>query len=149
MLLLAVLLAASCNAHPSYTVQPVLTHVQTTRQGGRYVASAQVRFTLKDQQPALLTSTDPGLLDHVQGHLRVAQRVIASSNGLVQANAAGAAQARTRLNQTVARMRADLQKELAREEQAYENVTASGASQSQGPSFGFPGGADVHSPCVR
>jgi hypothetical protein len=149
MLLLAALLAAPCNAHPSYTVQPVVTRVRTTRGGRSYVVSAQLRFTLKQSTPAIIPSVDPGLLNHVQGHLIVARRVIASSGGHVEANGSSPSQARAHFNQTVAQMRGDLQKELAREEQAYDNVTQNGAAQSQGPAYGFPGGEDVHSPCVH
>lgn len=148
MLLPAVLLAAACNAHPAYAAQPVVTNVRLVRAGRVYHASARIRFTLRTTAPAMIPSVDPGLLDHVQGHMIVAQRVIRSSDGTVNANGSSAALARARLNQTIARMRTDLQNELMREERAYDNVTANGASQSQGPSYGFPGGPDVHSPCV-
>jgi hypothetical protein len=150
MLLLAVLLAAACNAHPAYAVQPVVTNVRVGRGPAHaYRATARVRYTLRTTAPAMIPSVDPGLLDHVQGHLIVAQRVINSSEGEVSANGSSAAQARARLNQTIARMRADLQSELMREERAYDNVTANGAQQSQGPAYGFPGGPDAHSPCAQ
>jgi hypothetical protein len=150
LILAAQLLTAPCNAHPAYAVQPVVTNVRVVRRASGYLASASVRFTLKTTQPALLPSvSDPGLLQHVQGHLTVAHRVIRSSDGTVKANGSSAAQARARLKQTVAHMRSDLQNELLREERAYDNVTANGTAQSQGPSYGFPGGPDVHSPCVR
>ena len=150
LILAAQLLAAPCNAHPSYAVQPVVTSVRVVRQSGAYLASAQIRFNLKTTQPAMINSVDdPGLLQHVQGHLTVARRVLQSSAGSVQANGSSAAQARTRLNQTIKRMSGDLQNELMREERAYDNVTANGTQQSQGPSYGFPGGLDVHSPCVK
>ena len=149
MLLLAALLAAPCNAHPTYAVAPVVSHERVVRRPGGYVASADVRFTLHTVNPALIPSVDPGLLQHVQGHLIVAQRVVHSSDGTIDANGASASQARARLGETVKRMRTELQNELMREERAYDNVTANGASQSQGPSYGFPGGPDVHSPCVH
>lgn len=150
MLFLAALLLAAtpCNAHPQYAVQPVVTHVQVMRRGGRYLASAQLHFTLRVTQPAIITTAgNPAVLQHVQGHLTVARRVVRSSDGHVQANGASAVQARSRLNQTIARMRSDLQNELVREEQAYENVTAYGKSQDQGPAYGFPGGSDFQTPC--
>jgi hypothetical protein len=148
MLLLAVLLAAAgCNAHPAYAVQPVVTSVRIAHRSGSYVASAQLRFTLRTTAPALIPSADPGLLDHVQGHLIVAHRVIQSSGGTVEANGSSAAQAHARLNQAIARMRNDLQNELMREERAYDNVTSYGMQQSQGPAYGFPGGPDVTTPC--
>ncbi len=149
MLLLAALLAAPCNAHPAYAVQPSVSRVRVTRAPAGYIASALIHFTLRNTEPALIPAVDPGLLEHVQGHAIVAQRVVRSSGGTVRANGSSAAQARSRLNQTIARMRADLQNELTREERAYDNVTANGASQSQGPAYGFPGGPDVHSPCAR
>jgi hypothetical protein len=148
MLFWSVLIAAACNAHPAYAVRPVVSNVRVVRRANAYVASAHIRFTLNTTAPALIPSADPGLLEHVQGHLIVAQRVIRSSEGTVNANGPSAVLARTRLNQTLARMRTDLQNELMREERAYDNVTANGASQSQGPAYGFPGGPDVHSPCV-
>jgi hypothetical protein len=150
MLLLAALLAAPCNAHPVYSVRPVVSHVRSERRGKAYVDSAQIRFTLKDVQPALIPdASDPGLLAHVQGHLVVARRVVQSSEGTIQANGVNAAQARAHLERTIARMRSDLQNELVREERAYDNVTANGSSQSQGPLYGFPGGPDAHSACAR
>lgn len=150
MLLLGVLLAAACNAHPAYAVQPAVTDVRVVRAASHaYRAAARVRYSLRTTAPAMIPSVDPGLLDHVQGHLIVAQRVINSSEGEVSANGSSAAQARARLNQTIARMRADLQSELMREERAYDNVTANGAQQSQGPAYGFPGGPDAHSPCAQ
>jgi hypothetical protein len=147
MLLFAVLLAAACNAHPAYAVQPVVSNVHVARKSNGYVATAKLRFTLRTTMPALIPSADPGLLDHVQGHLAVARRVITSSGGSVAANGSSAAQSRAALNQTIARMRSDLQKELVREERAYDDVTANGTQQSQGPQFGFPGGPDVTTPC--
>lgn len=149
MLLLAALLSAPCNAHPSYAVQSTVAHVQVVRRSGTYVASAQAHFTLRVEQPAMIPSVDPGLLQHVQGHMIVAQRVVRSSGASIEADGTSPAQARLHLNQTVSRMRADLQNELLREERAYDNVTANGASQSQGPSYGFPGGPDVQSACVH
>ena len=150
LILAAQLLASPCNAHPSYAVQPVVTSVRVVHRGGAYLASAQLRFNLKTTQPAMIPSVDdPGLLQHVQGHLTVARRVLQSSAGNVEANGSSAAQARSRMDQTIERMTSDLQNELMREERAYDNVTANGTSQSQGPSYGFPGGPDVHSPCVK
>src|SRR5579884_2817865 len=150
MLVLAAMLAAPCNIHPAYTIRPVVSHVSVVRRARSYVASAQIRFSLDTKSPAIIPSADdPGVLQHVEGHLIVARRVVHSSEGMVQANGSSAAQARARLNQTIARMRSDLQKELSREEQAYENVTENGASQSQGPAYGFPGGPDVQAPCAR
>lgn len=147
MLLLAALLAAPCNAHPAYAVQPAIGTIRVVRGSRSYVASAQMHFTLRVTQPAMISSVDPGLLEHVHGHQLVAERVVRSSGGTVEANGATASQARAHLNQTISRTRGDLQSELTREEQAYDNVTAYGASQSQGPSYGFPGGPDVTTPC--
>lgn len=148
MLLLATLLVTvPCNAHPQYAVQASIAGERVRHEGGGYVASAQIHFSLRETQPAIIPSVDPGLLDHVRGHQTVAERVAHSSGGTVEATGATQAQAQARLKQTVNRMRGDLQNELVREEQAYENVTAYGAQQSQGPAYGFPGGEDVTSPC--
>lgn len=149
MLLLAALLTAPCNAHPQYSVQPKTSNMRVVRRASAYIASVQLRFTVRQTVPALVPSVDPGLLEHVHGHAIVAQRVVRSSGGLVQANGASSAVARARLRQAVARMSSDLQNELVREERAYDNVTQDGAAQSQGPAYGFPGGPDVHSICAR
>lgn len=149
MLVLAALLSAPCNAHPSYAVQPSVSHVRVVRRAASYLATAQIHFTLRVVQPALIPKVDPGLLQHVQGHMIVARRVIRSASASIEANGVSASQARLHLNQTISRMRTDLQNELMREERAYDNVTSNGASQSQGPSYGFPGGPDVQSPCVH
>lgn len=149
MLVLAALLTAPCNAHPVYDVVAKVSAVHVARRAHSYVARAQLRFVLRQTVPAVIPSVDPGLLEHVQGHLTVAQRAVRSSGGSVQANGTTAAQARERLNAAVARMRSDLQKELLREERAYDNVTNYGAAQSQGPAYGFPGGPDARSPCAQ
>lgn len=149
MLFLAAILAAPCNAHPVYEVVPKTGAVRVVRRAGGYAASTQLHFTLREKVPAVIPSVDPGLLDHVQGHLTIAQRVARSSGGSVQANGGSAAQARDRLRAAVARTSRDLQSELLREERAYDNVTENGAAQSQGPAYGFPGGPDAHSPCAQ
>lgn len=149
MLILAALLTAPCNAHPAYAVQPKVTGERVVHRTGGYQASANLRFTVRETEPAIVPSVDPGLLDHVHGHQVVAQRVVRSSGGAVSANGVSAAAARAHLQQAIARMSSDLQNELVREERAYDNVTANGASQSQGPAYGFPGGPDVHSICAH
>jgi hypothetical protein len=150
MLLIAALLTAPCNIHPQYAVQAQVTHVAVVHQSSGYLASAQVHYTLRVTKEALMPSVDDGLMAHVQGHMIVARRVIRSSDGSVRAIGASQAQARARLNQTIARMSGDLQNELNREEAAYDNVTEYGRSQSQGPAYGFPGGSDiVNSVCAE
>lgn len=150
MLLLAALLTAPCNIHPGYAVEPVVSNTRIVHRANGYLATARVQFTLRTTSPAIIPSADdPGLLQHVQGHLIVAQRVVRSSGGTVEANGSTAAQARGRLTQTISRMRSDLQHELTREEVAYDNVTANGSQQSQGPAYGFPGGPDVHTLCAH
>jgi hypothetical protein len=149
MLILALLLAAEpCNIHPAYTLEAATSAVRVQREGGGYVATSSLRFELRDLRPAVLPSVgDPGVLDHVRGHIIVAQRVAKSGGGIVRANGATAALARKRLHESIARMQADAQRELDREEQVYDNVTADGTQQDQGPAYGFPGGADVRTTC--
>ena len=149
MLILAALLAAPCNAHPTYAVQPAVSALRVSRAVGGYRASERIAFGLRVVTPALIPSLDPGLLEHVQGHLIVAQRVVRSSNGMVRALGKTRAQALARVRESVAHLTRDLQAELIREESAYDNVTENGTAQTQGPLYGFPGGPDVQSPCVH
>jgi|GEM_PF-1955553 len=149
LVLAAALLAAPCNADPAYAVRSNPSPVRVAARAGKFVASARVDFSVQQITPALVPSADSGLLDHVHGHLIVAQRVVRSAAASIQANGATAAQAKAHLLQTVTRMRRDLQAELNREERVYDTVTANGAQQSQGPAFGFPGGADAHTPCTQ
>lgn len=145
----AALLASPCNAHPVYALAPVESAVNVRREGKVYRASAKLSFRIVERKPAMITSADPGLLDHVRGHQIVAQRVAKSSNGSVQAVGNSSAQAREHLKKALAQLESDQQKELDREERAYDSVTNDGASQSQGPLYGFPGGPDSQSPCAH
>jgi hypothetical protein len=148
-LLAAGLLASPCNIHPIYALQPVESAMTVRRDGRVYRATANLKFRIVEKQPAVLTSADPGLLDHVRGHQIVAQRVIRSSTGSVQGVGNTAASARLHLKQALTRLESDLQKELDREERVYDSVTNDGASQSQGPLYGFPGGPDAQSSCAQ
>jgi hypothetical protein len=147
--LLAALFVAPCNIHPVYVLQPIVRSVQVKRAGSAYQASAQLHYAIREKTAAMISSVDPGLLDHVRGHQIIAQRVARSSSDSVRAVGATAAQARAHLNDAVARVKADLSKELEREERVYDSVTENGAAQSQGPVYGFPGGPDAHDSCVQ
>lgn len=149
LILAAALLAAPCNAHPVYALAPVVSGASLRRQGNVYRASAHLAFRVVDKQPAVITSVDPGLLNHVRGHEIIAQRVARSAVAFVQAVGSSRAQAQSRLRQALAQTEADEERELAREERVYDSVTNYGASQSQGPLAGFPGGPDVQAPCAR
>ena len=148
-ILLAAVLGGPCNAHPAYALRPVLTAIRVRQEGKRYDATASLRFRIVEVRPAMISSVDPGLLDHVRGHHIVADRASRSSNAAVRAAGASAAQARARLQQAVARLTSDAQRELDREEQVYDSVTNYGSSQSQGPLYGFPGGPDARDTCVH
>jgi len=150
MMLVAIFVAAlSCNAHPQYRIRPIAAHVQVSKERAGYRAVTRVSFALQTVVPAKVPQTDPALRAHVAGHLAVARRVAASSRGRFEAIGGSSARARVRLRQAIARVTSDLQRELDREERVYENVTESGAAQSSGPSFGFPGGPDMHVLCPR
>jgi hypothetical protein len=148
LVLIAALTSRPCNIHPVYVLQPALRNVQVKRAGSGYTASAQLSFSVREKTPAVITSVDPGLLDHVRGHQIIAQRVARSSDGAIRASGSSAAQARSRLNDGVAQTERDLSKELDREERVYDSVTQNGAAQSQGPMYGFPGGPDAHDSCA-
>lgn len=148
LVLLAAVVSGPCNIHPVYVLQPVLTHMRVQRSGSSYSASANVTFAVREKTAAIITSVDPGLLDHVRGHQIIAQRVAQSSGGTIRASGSSEAQARARLHDGVAQTLRDLSKELDREERVYDSVTQNGASQSQGPVYGFPGGPDAHDSCA-
>jgi hypothetical protein len=147
LFILAVITTTPCNAHPVYALRPVVTPVRVQHTAGSYTAMANLTFKVVETKPAMITSVDPGLLDHVRGHQIIAQRVARSSIGSVRATGSSAAQARARLKQAVSRLTSDSQKELDREDHVYETVTENGAAQSQGPVYGFPGGPDAHELC--
>jgi hypothetical protein len=147
--LLAALINTPCNIHPVYELRPVVRNVQVRHAGSAYRATAQLRFEVREKTRAVITSVDPGLLDHVRGHQIIAQRVARSSTDSVRAVGSTAAQARARLDQALAQVRDDLSKELDREERVYDSVTANGTAQSQGPVYGFPGGPDAHDSCAQ
>src|SRR5690242_16223918 len=147
--MLAALISRPCNIHPVYALRPLVRTVRVQRDGKTYRATAQLSFSIKETRPAVLTSIDPGLLDHVRGHQIIAQRVARSSGGEVTAEGSSTSQARSRLNSGIAQTQRDLSKELDREEHVYDSVTQNGAAQSQGPLYGFPGGPDARDSCAR
>jgi hypothetical protein len=149
LFLLASLLSSPCNAHPVYALAPVVYAQSVRRDGSVYRASARLTFRIVEKRPAVITSVDPGLLEHVRGHQIVAQRVARSSGGTVQAVGSSRAQAQARLRQALSRLAADQERELDREEHVYDSVTNYGAAQDQGPQYGFPGGLDVRSQCAQ
>ena len=148
-LVLAAILSGPCNAHPAYALRPVVSAARVQRTGSAFQAIGSVSFRIVELKPAMITSVDPGLLDHVRGHQIIAQRVARSSVGTVRAAGASAPQARSRLQQAATRLANDAQKELDREEQVYDSVTNYGSSQSQGPVYGFPGGPDARDTCAN
>lgn len=147
MLFLAALFVSPCNIHPVYVLHPVVKNVTVRRTGSTYRAGATLTFAIREKVPAVLTSIDPGLLDHVRGHQIIAQRVARSSADSVRASGTTDAQARAHLNDALRRITLDLSKELDREERVYDSVTENGAAQSQGPVYGFPGGPDATQTC--
>lgn len=146
---LAAAVAAPCNAHPVYELKPVPAAIGVRRNGSGYSASAKLSFRIVEKTPAIITSVDPGLLEHVRGHQIIAQRVARSSVGNVRADGTSAGQARERVQNAIRRMTNDVNRELFREEHVYDSVTENGAAQSQGPVYGFPGGPDAHDPCAQ
>jgi hypothetical protein len=148
-IILAAVLSAPCNAHPVYVLEAVVSAPRAQRDGRVYRASANFGFHVVEKTPAMISSVDPGLLDHVRGRQIIAQRVARSSVGSVRAAGSSADQARARLQQAIVRLTSDAQKELDREEHVYESVTENGAAQSQGPVYGFPGGPDAHDSCAQ
>lgn len=147
-LLLAALTSSACTAHPVYGLRPVAGAARVSRAGAGYQAAAQLHFTVVRRSGGRALPADPGMRAHVEGHRTIALRVARTSADSVRAVGVSAAQARARLRDAIARIESDLSKELDREEHVYDTVTADGASQSQGPVYGFPGGPDAHDTCI-
>ena len=138
MILLAALL--QCASHPRYTLRPLVSTVSVRREGSAYVASASLRFRI-------VPAFGPARSDHVRGHQIIAQRVSGSSVGSVRARGASAQAARTQIKRAISQMSSDAQHELDREEHVYDTVTEDGLAQDQGPTYGFPGGANSRDRC--
>ncbi|HZT14066.1 MAG TPA: hypothetical protein VFA29_14800 [Candidatus Baltobacteraceae bacterium] len=134
---------APCNIHPVYVLTAVTAPVSVTRTGSKYQASSRISFRIKETRSAVIVSVEPGVLEHVRGHQLIAQRVARSSSGRITAAGSTAAQARAGLARSIRDLTADQNRELLREEHVYDTVTENGAAQSQGPSYGMPGGSDV------
>ena len=148
--LLGGLLAAPCNIHPEYMLVPATTAIRVVHDGPRFTASTTVSFRVHEVRPAIIPMIEPGLIEHVRGHQIIARRVARSFNGHLEANGATIGQAKMRLSRAIHDLTADQNNELTREERTYENVTENGASQSQGPAYGLPGGPDVQdAACTR
>ncbi len=146
---LAAVLGAPCNAHPVYVIRAVPGAITVKHTANGYIASSKLSFRVVETTPSVITSVDPGLLDHMRGHQIIAQRVARSSVGSVRSDGNSATQARARLQQGIHRLTNDVNRELTREEHVYDTVTDYGGAQSQGPVYGFPGGRDAHGPCVH
>lgn len=150
MFFLSPVVAAPCNIHPVYSLVAVKGPVRVTKANGRYEATSTISFRMHEVRGAIIVSVEPGVLDHVRGHQIVAERVEHSANGRVEATGSTQAQARSRLGEGIAKLTSEQNNELLREERAYDNVTENGASQSQGPAYGFPGGTNVQdAACTR
>ena len=150
--LLGVLPSAAypCNIHPVYSLAAVRGAMKIVHAHGRYEASSPIAFRVHEVTGAVIVSVEPGLLDHVLVHQIIAQLVARSSGGTVKALGSSAQQARSRLADGIAKMTSDQNAELQREERTYDTVTDNGSEQSQGPSYGLPGGPDVRDPaCTR
>jgi hypothetical protein len=142
--------ANPCNIHPVYSLVAVEGPVRVMKTGSKYEASTTISFRVHEVTGAVIVSVEAGLLEHVRGHQIIANRVAHSGNGRIEAEAASEAQARSQLRDGIRKLTVEQNGELSREERAYDNVTENGASQSQGPSYGFPGGPDVQDPaCTR
>lgn len=139
-----------CNIHPVYSLIAVRGKVKIAHVNGKYQASSSLSYRVQEVMGAVIVTVEPGVLEHVRGHQIIASRVAHSSNGHVEATGSSEQQARSRLADGIRKLTADQNKELLREERAYDNVTENGAAQSQGPSYGLPGGPDVQdAACTR
>jgi hypothetical protein len=144
--LLLALLALPCNIHPVYALDPSWSTFKVVRDGSKYRATTQLSFRIREVTPATIVSAETGVLEHVRGHQIIAQRVSRAAGGHLEANGSTAQQARARLTHAVAEVSAEQNRELVREEHAYDAITQNGAEQSQAPAYGLPGGPDVQDP---
>jgi hypothetical protein len=153
MLLAQFALAASiarCDAHPAYRIVAHATATTLAGSAAPYRATARITFAIPapDSRPAF-PANDPGLRDHIRGHLRIAQRLVATAGATTTGFGKSPAAARAALRSDIAALTRETQQELTRRERSYDRVTDGGREQDQGPLYGFPGGADATTVCVR
>ncbi len=149
MFLAAVLAATAmspCNLRPELQLVPIVSQLRIARRVSSYRANARITFAVRTLRKAQLT-VDPSLQVHVGGYYTIARSLIQSSQA--QAVGASAAQARARLNKTIAGLAHDLNSEYQRQQRVYDTVTENGRLQSQGPAFGFPGGPNANVSCAQ
>ncbi|MGZ3499551.1 MAG: DUF922 domain-containing protein [Vulcanimicrobiaceae bacterium] len=146
---LLALAPAHCNAHPVYRAQPRVTNITMAREGAGYRASASITFVLQAVRPAVLPTDDAALRAHAQGHRAIAERIAAGARGSVMGFGKTPAAARASLDNDVSALTRETNQAIDHQEQTYDRVTDNGAAQDQAPLYGFPGGADVTTPCSR
>jgi hypothetical protein len=146
---LAAALAAaisSCAYRPELKMVPAVSQIRIARQGSSYQAGARIAFAVRIVRKAQLPD-DAGLRAHVRGYFTIVQRLAQSSQA--QAVGTSPAQARARLEKTIAALTHDVNVEYKRQLRVYDSVTENGRSQDQGPAYGFPGGPNANVYCTQ
>ncbi|MHB8231173.1 MAG: hypothetical protein ACYDG0_10415 [Vulcanimicrobiaceae bacterium] len=142
--------APTCNAHPAYALRALVVRLPVTPAGrGRYEAAARVSFVVETTQRAHVPAGNAAMRDHARGHETIALRYARDSAGTVTAIRATPAAAARALAVAIAQFSQQTGSELQREETLYDAVTSDGATQDEGPRYGFPGGPDATEPCGR
>lgn len=135
MALLAFLAAAGmCGRHPAYRLVPNFTAAAYARAASAVRAERRVAFRLEPKRW--------GIDAHARGAYRLASDAARNFSGSVSAVGTSrdlAALALRTASQVFVR---NANAQLVLELRTYDRVTDSGRAQDQGPSFGFPGGAN-------
>ncbi len=140
----------TCNAHPAYALRALVVRLPVAPAGrSSYEAAARVSFVVVTTQRAHVPAGNAALRDHARGHDTIALRYARDSAGTVTAIRATPAAAARALTLAIAQFLRQTSSELQREERLYDAVTSDGATQDEGPRYGFPGGPDATEPCGR
>lgn len=138
--------ASPCALRPSLQLVPAVSGVRAVRLSHGYAAVAKLRLSVRTLTKAAAVN-DRGFRAHVAGYYAIARRLTQPS--LLRANAGSQTQARARLARAVAQLVLDANAEYVRESNIYDTVTENGRAQSQGPSYGFPGGPNADVYCIK
>jgi hypothetical protein len=104
---------------------------------------------MTQSESEVVESASDALLVHEQGHFQVARDFVKARSGrLIRAwGAKTREEARDKLIARVKQDRDEQARLLASEQQAYDTITQHGYTQSEGPTFGYPGGKDTKFEC--
>jgi hypothetical protein len=145
-IVLAAAASSACAFRPQLQLSPAVSQVRVARASSSFTASANLTLSVRTVKKATLAS-DAGLRAHVEGYYEIARSLAQPS--AIRATGRSQVQARARLAKAAAALVRDANAEYAREAHIYDTVTENGRAQSQGPSYGLPGGPNADVYCER